>query len=118
MLYTHLKNACNSSIFSSNFCNDCVFKISVLNNHSSFAFITIASTVLNIIFTSSVNSLYFFSVFILIISINVFSPHNKLHLSPTAITISSDSINISVLSNCLFLSGNIFVPLSSSQSLK
>jgi hypothetical protein len=90
----------------------------VLKIQSSFALIITLSSELNIRFTSSVNNLYFFSVFIFITSIKDFSHHIKLPLSQTAMTISSVSKNISVLSNCLFLSGNIAVPLSSKPSLK
>jgi len=84
----------------------------------SLALITTLSSELKIRFTSSVNNLYFFSVLILIISMKSLSPHIRLHLSQTAITISSVSRNISVLLKNLFLRGNIFVPLSSKPSLK
>jgi hypothetical protein len=76
------------------------------------------SSALYIRFTSFVKSLYFFSVFIFIISIKVFSSHIKFHLSQTAITISSVSRKISVLSKALFFRGKIAVHLSSSPSLK
>jgi len=90
-------------------------KISV---SASFAFIKIDFSELKIKLTSVVKSLYFFSVLILIISINGFSHPIKDHLSHTVITISSVSKKISVLLNCLFFKGNNTVPLSSNQSLK
>gem|GEM_PF-3298760 len=77
----------------------------------------ILSSELNIRFTSSVKNLYFFSVLMFIISIKVFSPHDRFHLSPIQTTISSVSIKISILSNFLFFNGNITLHLSSKPSL-
>jgi hypothetical protein len=106
-LYIHLKNACNSSFFSSSIFSVFKSKTMVLKFSFCFKLTTILSFELKIKFTSSLKNLCFFSVLRLTISINDLSSHVIHHLSHIITTISSVSKNISVLSNCLFFNGKI-----------